>query len=60
MVDEDISQGRLTRLRYLWTPDDLEFVARFDRQKSSHYVREAAETARVISELFRAKDSVSA
>ncbi len=49
MVEEDLAARRLTRLRYLWVPDDLCFVARYHRERASYPIRAAADLAREIS-----------
>lgn len=50
MVEDDLRAQRLTRLRYLWVPDDLSFVARYHGDRASHQIRAAADIAREISQ----------
>jgi DNA-binding transcriptional LysR family regulator len=49
MVREKLADGALERLDYNWTPDALEFWARFDAEIAPHYVSEAAEVAAEVS-----------
>ncbi|WP_108816303.1 LysR family transcriptional regulator [Loktanella sp. Alg231-35] len=45
MVASDLSEGRLIQLSYDWAPEPLDFYARFDAERSSQAVADAAEIA---------------
>ncbi len=45
MVARDLADGALQQVRYPWTPDALEFSARFDADTAPSFVRRAAEIA---------------
>ena len=45
MVKEEIARGTLDRLRYLWVPDDLAFMARFHAERAPVHLRRAAQLA---------------
>lgn len=45
ILADDLRAGRLEQLRYLWTPDDLHFAARFSDERAPRFVRQAAEIA---------------
>lgn len=49
MVREDLAQGTLAQLRYLWVPDALGFRARYDADTSPSFVAEAADLARRVA-----------
>ena len=54
MVAREIVAGTLERLTYDWTPESMDFYARFDAQKASDFVataaKVAADTARAFNE----------
>lgn len=54
MVAKDIAEGRLAQLEYSWCPEPLTFFARFDAEKSSQTVTDAAgiavRTARALNQ----------
>ena len=54
MVAREIAAGTLERLTYDWTPESMDFYARFDAQKASDFVataaKVAADTARAFNE----------
>ena len=45
MVRDELENGGLVELRYLWLPDDLAFTARFHADKAPYHVRQAADLA---------------
>ncbi len=45
MVAREIAAGSLVRLTYGWTPESMDFYARYDAQKASGFVATAAELA---------------
>nr|WP_280637768.1 LysR family transcriptional regulator [Shimia sp. R9_1] len=47
MVRDDLAQGTLVPLRYLWVPDALQFFARFDADTCPSFVSAAAELAQI-------------
>ncbi|MFO1088129.1 MAG: LysR family transcriptional regulator [Hyphomicrobiales bacterium] len=48
MVTEALAEGRLRRLNYGWTPDALQFAARYLIDPAPAYVREAAQLAQTL------------
>ena len=50
MVRDDLANGTLETLRYLWVPDALDFVARYDADTCPSFVRAAAELAQKIAQ----------
>lgn len=50
MVWDDLANGTLETLRYLWVPDALDFVARYDADTCPSFVRAAAELAQKIAQ----------
>ena len=52
MVQKDIEKGELVMLNYHWTPDPLEFYARFDAEICPQYVRSAADIAADVANAF--------
>ena len=60
MVAREIAVGSLVRLTYGWTPESMDFYARYDAQKASGFVATAAElaadAARAVNETNPAKD----
>ncbi len=54
MVTRELDSGELTRLDYGWTPEPLEFHARFDARTSPAYVGRAARIARDTARAFDA------
>lgn len=50
MVRGDLANGTLETLRYLWVPDALDFVARYDADTCPSFVRAAAELAQKIAQ----------
>ena len=48
MVRQELRDGKLEALRYLWSPDALRFSARFE-ETAPHFVHEAAELAARVS-----------
>ena len=57
MVMDELRDQRLTRLRYLWVPDELSFHARYDADTVAPYVAQAARIARDISASFEGMPS---
>lgn len=49
MVHKEINAGELVEINYKWTPEPLSFLARYDLQKSPHYVDVAAKLAQSIA-----------
>ncbi len=49
MVRDDLANGTLTQLRYLWVPDALHFAARFDADTCPSFVRATAELAQQVA-----------
>lgn len=45
MVRKELQSGELVAINYKWSPEPLSFLARYDLQKSSHYVDVAAQLA---------------
>lgn len=45
MVGKEIQSGELVELNYHWSPEPLSFLARYDVEKSPHYVDVAAKLA---------------
>jgi len=45
MVRKELQSGELVEINYNWSPEPLNFLARYDLQKSSHYVDVAAQLA---------------
>jgi DNA-binding transcriptional LysR family regulator len=60
MVAREIAAGSLEQLYYGWTPESMDFYARYDAQKASGFVATAAElaadAARAFNETNPAKD----
>jgi DNA-binding transcriptional LysR family regulator len=56
MLFKELASGELKRIDYAWTPEPLDFYARYDSEKSSAVVARAAEIAAEVSKAFR--DSV--
>lgn len=56
MVMREISAGTLVPLSYEWTPESMNFYARFDAQKASGFVATAAELAAASALGFGASD----
>lgn len=54
MVAAHLATGAIVALECVWTPDDLEFVARFDRDTAPAYVAIAAELASTVARAHRA------
>lgn len=52
MVAREIARGELVQLSHDWTPDDMHFSARHDRERSALYVHEAAGLARDVAAEF--------
>lgn len=55
MVRAELDAGTLVRLTYPWTPDPLEFCARFDAESAAAYVSEAASLAGATARDFDAR-----
>lgn len=53
MVAEALAEGRLRQLQYPWVPDPLRFEARYDAERASTFVRQAAEMAAAEDKKFR-------
>ena len=49
MVVDELKSGELVRVNYGWTPDSLNFFARYDVEKSSGFVGKAADIATEVS-----------
>lgn len=49
MVRKELQSGELVELNYNWSPEPMSFLARYDLQKSPHYVDVAARLAHKIS-----------
>lgn len=49
MVRKELQSGELIKINYDWSPEPLSFLARYDLQKSPHYVDVAARLANKIS-----------
>jgi len=49
MVKEDVENGRLVRLKYIWVPDDLSFAARFHAESAPYHLRQAAKIAEEVA-----------
>lgn len=52
MVARELASGELARLDYRWTPEDLDFVARFDARTCPAYVSSAADLASRVAETY--------
>ncbi len=52
MVAAHLASGAIVALKCEWTPDDLEFVARFDRDTAPGYVADAAGIASRVARAF--------
>ncbi|MBX2882590.1 MAG: LysR family transcriptional regulator [Granulosicoccus sp.] len=52
MVSRELTNGELARVPYNWAPEDLHFFARYDAERSPHYVLKAAQLAGEISNAF--------
>jgi DNA-binding transcriptional LysR family regulator len=57
MVTHEIAAGTLVRLVYHWTPEDMNFYARYDAQKASEFVASAAGVAADAAREFNNLDS---
>jgi len=53
MVSDALQRGEIVELLYKWQPEKLEFLARYDENKSPRYVAEIARVAQQISHAFR-------
>lgn len=53
MVQDYLISGHLQLINYPWTPDSLEFGARYDADRSPIFVAQAAEIAKQLSECYR-------
>lgn len=53
MVQGDLAAGRLVRVAYDWTPDPLQFAARYDAERAPGFVRRAADMAVAEDQEFR-------
>ncbi len=53
MVVDALQRGEVVELQYAWKPQSLDFVARFDREKSPLYVDDIAKLASRVSSDFR-------
>lgn len=49
MVRKELQNGELVEINYNWSPEPLSFLARYDLQKSPHYVDVAAKLAKRIA-----------
>ena len=49
MVRKEIQSGELVEINYDWSPEPLSFLARYDLEKSPHYVDVAAKLAQSIA-----------
>lgn len=49
MVRRELESGELIELNYTWAPEPLSFLARYDLQKSPHYVDVAARLAHKVA-----------
>ena len=56
MVRKELQSGELIEINYDWSPEPLSFLARYDLQKSPHYVDVAAKLAHKIA--FEFLDSI--
>ena len=52
MVMREIATGTLVRVPYDWTPEALQFFARYDAQKAMGFVETAADLARQVAASF--------
>lgn len=52
MVSKELATGELVVINYDWVPESLHFFARYDAEKSSRVVAEAAKIAREVSADF--------
>lgn len=52
MVRTELAQGQLVRLTYDWTPDQLDFSARYDAERAPVFVAQAADLARQMADDF--------
>lgn len=52
MVSKELAAGELVRIDYDWVPESLHFFARYNAEKSSRIVAEAAEIAQEVSADF--------
>lgn len=57
MVRKELQSGELVEINYNWSPEPLSFLARYDLQKSPHYVDVAAKLANRIAFDFIDKKS---
>jgi len=42
MISKELARGELVEIAYPWAPEALQFAARYDAEKSAHYVASAA------------------
>jgi len=52
MVIEQLRSGELVQVNYGWTPKSLSFYARYNQEKSAHFVGQAADIASEVSVEF--------
>jgi DNA-binding transcriptional LysR family regulator len=52
MVQRELATGALIDIPYGWTPDSLQFFARFDGQKGLSYISTAADLAVTVAQRF--------
>ena len=52
MVENEVATGQLIPLNYYWTPEPLQFSARFDLHRSSRVVQAAADMAEQTAQAF--------
>ena len=53
MVRRYLSSGQLVRITYPWTPNSLEFRARYDAERSPAFVAQAATLAKELSSRYK-------
>lgn len=52
MVSKELAAGDLVKIQYDWSPESLQFFARYDAEKTPHFVARAAELAGEIAGRF--------
>lgn len=52
MITPALTSGTLTALPYVWTPDPLQFAARYDAERAPLFLKTAVEIAKLIDQNF--------
>lgn len=53
MTLDGIKRGDIVEIKYKWTPDSLDFLARYDKNKSPTFVQDIARLAQEVSNIYK-------